>query len=204
MGLIAGLTVPSIVISIEKSKRQALLKEGFQTISSIVQAGYLNGDFANITSWDIVNQKGAGSIVDYFNQKLNAAYRCNTNDTTTGCGRNQNTLVWKSTITYGTVSFPLNFRPWNSSTEWNHNGVWILPSGALFWMNSQGQINANGMIWSIASDAYATDVYLGGESPSMIHFFCNLTDTPSNTVSVTGVYNVKPGMCSYIYGGLGN
>ena len=186
MGLIAGLTVPSIITSIEKGKRQALLKEGFQTISSIVQAGYLNGDFANITSWDIVNQKGAGSIVDYFNQKLNAAYRCNTNDTTRGCGRNQNTIVLDGVG-----------RPWNDATAWNHNAVWILPSGAMFWMNGQTQINANGMVWNVTSNAYATDLYLGGRNPSIGVFFCNLTDTPSNTYNPFVLYDVKPGMCSY-------
>jgi prepilin-type N-terminal cleavage/methylation domain-containing protein len=192
LGLIAGLTVPSIITSVEKSKRQALLKEGFQIISSIVQAGYLNGDFASITSWDVVNDKGTGSIVDYFNQKLNAAYRCNTNDTTRGCGRNMNTLVIGGA------------RNWSGTTRWNHNAVWIMPSSAMYWINNSGLNNANGVFFNIASDAYATDLYISGNNPSVIHFFCNLSDILNNAYSAYGASNVKPGTCGMMYGGLGD
>ena len=179
-------------MSVEKSKRQALLKEGFQTISSIVQAGYLNGDFNNITSWDIVNQKGLGSIVDYFNQRLNAAYRCNTNDTTKGCGRDMNTLIIGDA------------RNWSGTTNWNHNAVWIMPSKAMYWINAPSQLNSGEIVWDVTSDAYATDLYLTGNNPSMVQFVCNLSDTLNHTYSVYGASNVKPGMCGYYNGGLGN
>ena len=191
LGLIAGLTVPSIVTSVEKSKRQSLLKEGFQVISSIVQEGYMNGDFDNITSWDIVNQKGAGSIVDYFDKKLNATYRCNTSDTTKGCGRNTNTLIIQG------VRFA-------SGTQWNHNGVWIMPSGAMYWFNLSSQVSRQAIMWDVASNAYSTDFYLGDNNPSTIHCWCNLSDTPNNTFSAYGLSNVKPGTCGMMLGGLGN
>ena len=184
-------------MSVEKSKRQALLKEGFQTISSIVQAGYLNGDFNNITSWDIVNQKGLGSIVDYFNQRLNAAYRCNTNETTNGCGRKMPSVL-----------FP-GGRPWSDITAWNHNAVWLMPSKAMYWIQTPWQINNKGLLWNVTSDAYATDFYMAEQGLdnypkiSMVQIYCNISDTINNPFtsfgSPGGAPDVKPGMCGYVY-----
>ena len=184
LGLIAGLTIPSIVTNVEKGKRQALIKEGFQAISSIVQAGYMNGDFDDITSWDIVNQKGTGSIVDYFNQKLNATYRCNTNDTSKGCGKYMSALL-----------LPNGTRPWSSPVPWNHNAVWIMPSRAMYWIHGTSRVDRNRIEWDITSDAYAADLFIGGKNPSTVILYCNLSDTPNNP------YNVKPtqpGNCDYV------
>ena len=44
LGLIAGLTVPSIVTSVDRSKNKALFKETFQLISEITYNGVINGD----------------------------------------------------------------------------------------------------------------------------------------------------------------
>jgi prepilin-type N-terminal cleavage/methylation domain-containing protein len=54
LGLIAGLTVPSIIAAVDKSRTTAQFKEAQQIIQEIMSAGYQNGDFQNITSFDIV------------------------------------------------------------------------------------------------------------------------------------------------------
>jgi prepilin-type N-terminal cleavage/methylation domain-containing protein len=89
LGLIAGLTVPSVINSIETVKKRALAKEALQIITDITSAGVLNGDFSTITSWDTVNQNGPTSITGYLTSKLNAR-QCVTSDITSpGC-----TLGW--------------------------------------------------------------------------------------------------------------
>ena len=42
LGLIAGLTIPSVVASVEKTKNKALQKETIQVISQIMQDGVMN------------------------------------------------------------------------------------------------------------------------------------------------------------------
>ena len=79
-----------------------------------------------------------------------------------------------------------------------------MPSKAMYWITHPSFTNANGFFFEIASDAYATDLYLGGNNPSILHIFCNLSDIPNNTYSAYGASNVKSGTCGMMYGGLGD
>ena len=88
LGLIAGLTVPSIVVSVDKSNNKAKIKEAFQTLTAITQEGVLNGDFASITDWNLTTSTNPKGIVGYITSKLNYSKQCLTTDTTSeGCKR---------------------------------------------------------------------------------------------------------------------
>ena len=51
LGLIAGLTVPSIVTSVENSKRKAILKEGVQLFSDLVADYAMNAPSQDFRTW---------------------------------------------------------------------------------------------------------------------------------------------------------
>ena len=108
LGLIAGLTVPSIVTSVDRSKNKALFKETFQLISEITYNGVINGDFANLSNDSDWWYDGPSNAVNYISSKLNYSKQCFTGDTTSdGCHLNSET-----NYTYG-----------------NHNARWILTNG---------------------------------------------------------------------------
>jgi type II secretory pathway pseudopilin PulG len=160
LGLIAGLTIPNVVISVERSKNRAVLKEAFQVISSLTAEGVMNGDFAGITSWDSVNQNGAGSIANYISGKLNYTKQCLTADVSSaGCVR-----AW--------VGSPPN-SPMNT-----HNARWILPNGAKITADSSGLFNAGFMQWIIVAKAYDDDIINTGANPTGINIRCNNTEDP--------------------------
>ena len=171
IGLIAGLTVPSVVASVESSRNKALFREIFQTISSITSEGVMNGDFNNITSWDIVNQNGAGSITNYISSKLNYSKQCLTADITSdGCKRG-----YPGTSANNQVN--------------RHNARWILPSGAKVQAYDGGFFNTTYMFWMVTTKAYADDMTFGKDT---IGFQCNVTDA---TITSNGVI-IKPGACA--------
>jgi prepilin-type N-terminal cleavage/methylation domain-containing protein len=51
LGLIAGLTIPSIVTSVENSKRKAILKEGVQLFSDLVADYAMNAPSQDFRTW---------------------------------------------------------------------------------------------------------------------------------------------------------
>ncbi len=179
LGLIAGLTVPSIVASVERSKIKNLIKEGYQAVATMVQNGYLNGDFNNITGWNIATQKSSGSIVAYITTQLNYTKQCFTGDVTSiGCNASQ--TGWPAT----------------GSTN-NHHARWILANGVEIkahdpsWFN---QTNLGFDIWAKAQDSSGVMVRSGGQLTAT-STFCNITDqaipfwgNPSTMI--------KPGTCS--------
>ncbi len=169
LGLIAGLTVPSIVASVDKSKNKAILKEDFQILSSIIQAGVLSGDFDSLTSWDIVNQNGPTSLTGYFNSKLNSTRQCLTGDfTSQGCSKNDTTSSW------------------GNDNHNNHNGRWILPNGSKLKFHDLNQVATNGDVaFTILSKADQTSFI------STIVLRCNLSQ---NTIVTQGL-TLKPGTC---------
>ncbi len=173
MGLIAGLTVPSIVVAVDKSRTTAQFKEAQQIIKEIMSTGYQNGDFQNITSFDIVNQKGAGSIVDYFTKKLNYSKQCFTGDQTSrGC---------------------TNFYPGYFSIS-NHNGRWILPSGTSIKFHDGSWVSMNGFGFEIVAKPNETMV-VSGENANYTSLFCNPSDTPILYWGSSSYPTVKPGTC---------
>ena len=96
LGLIAGLTVPSIVTSVQKAKNKAMQKETIQMISEVISAGVMNGDFANISNWDLLSP--TSPIPQYFTSKLNA----------TQCIRGQQVSPCDHKMEANTVSDPFN------------------------------------------------------------------------------------------------
>ena len=178
LGLIAGLTVPSVVVSVDRGKNRSILKEAFQIVSTITQEGVLNGDFDNITSWDFVTNNGAGSISNYISNKLNYSKQCLTSDITSeGCRR-------------GSPGEP----PGSGYNK--HNARWILPSGAKvqFYRVGADVINSSFMLWTITSKAYAYDMKQGSDNPDTLVIECQVTTNP-NAVDTWGVKLLKPGMC---------
>ena len=141
LGLIAGLTVPSVVASVEKQKTRAVFKEAYQIVTSITQAGQISGDFAGITDWDMVNSSNPQGIVGYVTSKLNYSKQCLATDTTSeGCRRGYT----------GTAA--------NSSHN-IHNARWILPSGAKIQAyNTADPWRIDNMLWTITAKAYANDM----------------------------------------------
>jgi type II secretory pathway pseudopilin PulG len=173
LGLIAGLTIPSIVVSVDKSKNRTILREALQTIATITQTGVLNGDFANITDWDIVNSTAPTGIVGYITSKLNYSKQCLTADITSeGCRR-------------GWIAQP------PTSVRNAHNARWILPNGCKVQALEPAEFTSSLMLWTVTSKAYADDQTFWGNNPDTTITACNITETPQ-------VYNgntVKAGMC---------
>ncbi len=178
LGLIAGLTVPSVVQAVERGKNRSLLKEAFQTISAITQAGVLNGDFSSITDWDVVNSTSPTGIVGYISSKLNYSKQCLRTDTTSeGCRR-------------GYPGTPANHAEYNV-----HNARWILPNGVKLQAHSSSSgytFSPTNMLWTVTAKAYANDmVGLGTTNPDTVMINCNVTDT---TITMHGITH-KPGIC---------
>ena len=174
LGLIAGLSVPSIVASVEKSKNKAILKEDFQILSSIIQAGVLSGDFDSLTSWDIVNQNGPTSLTGYFNSKLNSTRQCLTgNFTSQGCNR---------PTSQGDDSDDHN----------NHNGRWVLSNGSRIKIHRISTTNTNGdVVFGIHSKANQSTFITTGSNPDFLFVRCNLSQ---NTLITNGL-TLKAGTC---------
>jgi type II secretory pathway pseudopilin PulG len=177
LGLIAGLTIPNVVASVEKGKNRAILRETIQVLSSITQAGVMNGDFSNITNWDITTS-GADSIVDYMSSKLSFTKQCLKTDTASaGCVR----------------GYP-NVPPTDITNT--HNARWILPSGAKVQVQAPMRSNSTYILWTITSKAYADNMVNGGENPDMVHLVCNLTEQPIQSPGELVLpLIIKPGMC---------
>jgi type II secretory pathway pseudopilin PulG len=108
LGLIAGLTIPSVVVSVENAKIKTSAKEAIQTMSQIVQEGILNGDFSNITNWSLDNP--TDPIVAYFTKRLGSVSKqCLKDD-----------LAYPCNLTFGGYAL---------SSYDNHSARWILSNG---------------------------------------------------------------------------
>jgi type II secretory pathway pseudopilin PulG len=155
LGLIAGLTVPSIVVSVERSKNKALLKESIQVIREVLQNGVLNGDFASMASFDI--QSSTSPLIQYFSNKFNGV-QC----------------------PMGTIAPPCNHN-WNdqgiTAATNNHSGRWVLPNGVKIWIGdalpSSTYIN---FIIDVKPDGISKAGVIGGDQIGLV---CNLSDTTS-------------------------
>ena len=175
LGLIAGLTVPSIITSVQQAKKKAVFKEDFQALTSIINAGVLNGDFENITTWDIVNENGAGSITNYFTQKLNAVRQCLTTDTTSmGCTTNGGGL------------------PWGDDYQNKHNGRWVMPNGSkIKFVHAITYNPQNSVGFAILVDANQTSFSYIGPTVNFNTLSCNL----SQAIITEEGKRINPGQC---------
>jgi type II secretory pathway pseudopilin PulG len=170
LGLIAGLTVPSVINSVETSKQRAVLKEDIQAISQIVQEGYMNGDFAGITDWSILNT--TDPIVQYFTNKLGGV--------TQQCPR-------------GTVAPPCNIRNATnatSDTHVNHSGRWVMSNGTTLTLIGGGFVDASQILFVINSKPNL-DGGVGKQMPVV----CNIADTPLSLYWYTTTVPLKPAQC---------
>ncbi len=172
------MTVPSIVTSVERSKNRALQKESIQVISQIIQEGYLNGDFANITNWDAFDS--ASPIVQYFTNKLNAR-QCPRTEKTFPCDHNTN-------------NFGVN------DAHNDHSGRWVLSNGTkLQFVYPPFYINANMLLFTIDSKPEGVSKFAVVDG-DQLHVACNISDTPYNFGFVS-IEPVKSGMCGPWGGG---
>ncbi len=134
----------------------------------------MNGDFSNITDWDVVNSTDPKGIVAYITSKLNITKQCFTSDTTSeGCKNG-----WD------------NGGPTSGYNQ--HNARWILPNGAKVQAHhSAGYFNATYMLWTVTTKAYATNMQLHTNNPDSFLVICNVGEQPYTHWGIT----TKSGTC---------
>ncbi len=168
LGLIAGLTVPSVIQATERGKQRGLLKESIQAISEIVQEGYLNADFAAITDWTI--DSTTDPIVQYFTNNLGGITRqCATGNVTAPCNMRQGTAA-------------------TSDATVAHAARWVMSNGTTLFM-SGGNVGASSLTFVINTKPQANSGI--GNQMAII---CNIADTV-RTAQYTGATPLKPAQC---------
>ncbi|MCX5920958.1 MAG: type II secretion system protein, partial [Candidatus Melainabacteria bacterium] len=160
LGLIAGLTAPSVVNSVEISRQKAVLKEDIQAISQIIQEGYLDGTFASITNWSVLNT--TDPIVQYFTSKLGGVVKQCARGTVTG-----------SCNTYH------DFRGPTSGLN-DHSGRWVLSNGTTIAL-VQGVTNGGYISFTLNGKPE----FNNGIGKQMA-ILCNIADVPLSVISITG------------------
>ena len=182
LGLIAGLTVPSILASVDKSKNNAKMKEAVQVISQVVQEGYLNGDFETITIPSATSSNAEGSISAYFSSKLSYVKQClATDNTSEGCKFGDTGKVATSASNITHARWILQNGVKIQARDYNFFKSWVFP---------------NGIVWRVFANAYDNNP-VDGKNTFLIA--CNISDSPTNT-SAWGTLTIKPGMCGNLDG----
>ncbi len=149
------------------------MKEAFQTLTAITQAGVLNGDFASITDWNLTTSTNPKGIVGYITSKLNYSKQCLTTDITSeGCKRG-----WAAGLP--------------SSSRNQHNARWILPNGVKLQAYQPGYFMATSMQWTVTTKAYAADMQFHTNNPDSFMVVCNVGEQPYDSYGVI----IKSGMC---------
>ena len=147
-----------------------MLKEDIQAISQIIQEGYLDGTFASITDWSVLNT--TDPIVQYFTSKLGGVVR--------QCPR-------------GTVAPPCNIR---ISTEvvsheyTDHSGRWVMSNGTTISLAGGGALVNAGFIYVSINSKPQFNNGIGNQMP----IFCNIADTPFSKVNNPTLI-LKPSQC---------
>jgi hypothetical protein len=147
------------------------LKEAFQTVAAITQAGVLNGDFANIADWNITTSTDPKGIVTYVGSKLNYAKQCLTTDVASpGCIRS------------GAGSAP-------NVPDNQHNGRWLLPNGVKIAFSQY--VNTSFIVYILYAKPYASDYIETGTNPDYLGVLCNHSDQ----AIVVNTLTFKSGQC---------
>jgi hypothetical protein len=153
------------VVSVEKAKTKALQKESVQILSEIINTGVLNGDFSNISNWDLLNS--SSPIVQYFTQKLNARQ----------CPR-------------GTTNFPCD-HSWANGNSFrdDHSGRWVLTNGVKIWLVGFDFVNSTniGFIIDSKPEGISKNYAIGADQLVIV---CNISDTTQ-----TFAISQKSGQC---------
>ena len=172
LGLIAGLTVPSVINSVSRARNKALQKETVQVIASIIQDGMMNGDFTAITNWSIANT--TDPIVQYFTRKLNASKQCPDGTLAAPCDHN-----WDNA---------------NHQYETNDSARWVLPNGVKIWFGI-GILSPTSTAIPVLIDSKPEGTNIlggrGNTNPDQLAITCNILDT---TQTIRGVM-LKPRQC---------
>ena len=145
-----------------------MLKEDIQAISQIIQEGYLDGTFAGISNWSILNT--TDPIVQYFTSKLGGVVK--------QCAR-------------GTVAPPCNTHHYQSdptSALNDHSGRWVMSNGTTLSLVGAGNVNQTYILWTINSKPQ-----LNNGSGKQMAIVCNVSD--SSHSPLTGTRSLKPAQC---------
>ena len=89
LGLIAGLTVPNVVASVQKTKTKAMGKSLIQATADFFRTAYLNGEIQTTAKeWVYLDNASSknNSIVQLAMQRMNPVRVCDINSTTVECG----------------------------------------------------------------------------------------------------------------------
>ena len=86
MGLIAGLTVPSVVNSVNISKERNAAKEAYQALSAAIQQAYMEGTLAGMSATDRSLTNPNSAYVKWFRSTFSGIY-CENGDVTGKCSR---------------------------------------------------------------------------------------------------------------------
>jgi prepilin-type N-terminal cleavage/methylation domain-containing protein len=87
LGLIAGLTIPSVVSNVQNAGLRAGGKIITQALASFLHTAYLNGEITDklgTTGWRTVDSKN-DPLVQFIATGMNASKICDANETTLGC-----------------------------------------------------------------------------------------------------------------------
>ena len=169
LGLIAGLTVPGIVVSVQKRQNNLKKKEAVQLISEIVHAGVLNGDFASMGG-NVSITNSTDPLVQYFTSKLNAL-QCPLNNTTYPCNHDWANLGVNGVGTRGSAR-------------------WVLPNGTK--IHIQGHVSNNTCLgFAIDTKAQGTRTHQSVDA-DQLPILCNISD--SSWLNAGGI-PIKSGTC---------
>jgi hypothetical protein len=178
LGLIAGLTVPSVVVAVEKSRTKAVQKETIQIISSVIQDGVLTGDLSAITNLNTANP--TDPLVQFFTNKLNAKQ----------CVRGDNTA-------------PCNFNWCNEFPRYdNHSARWVLPNGVQVSIPS-GYASDVALMFAIdtkpENNGRSISFTVGGDQ---FYLMCNRQENTTLTgwSWATSIVPLKGGFCGLVAG----
>ena len=158
--------MPSIVTAVRTASNKAKLKEAYQMVSDIMNTAGMNGDWANMTSFNTAIST-PNDVTDYFKSKLNYAKQCLASDSTSaGCTGGDPASNFRFIMPNGVKISILNL-----GYGWYPSGYWS---------------------FRIKADAYSTYVGAWNVNPTQVDLFCNNGDV---TGTAPGGTLAKPSQC---------
>jgi hypothetical protein len=87
LGLIAGLTIPNVVVSVNRSRTKAAGKQLIQAVTEALRPAFFDGEIPEGPYGDISANGGKNHpLVQLLIKKMNPVLVCDTNDTNPACG----------------------------------------------------------------------------------------------------------------------